>query len=180
MLIFKKGDQYYVYIHIPKNSGKFMRKEIAYDKRNCIIESFWGICKEKNLDLAHIPYMLRSSFLDKNIQYQFTCHSRNPYDRIISAYFCLNPEKTIADFHYFCENVLSSYDFHMCFEKSSNDCNQQTEGDLPSDISGSSTFIDHKILNNSFNKDYIHYYPQYLFVCDENEQISNHTKIYKK
>ena len=46
-----KSKQQYIYIHIPKNSGKYIRNKIK--SNNKIIKSYWGI--QNNLDVAHIP-----------------------------------------------------------------------------------------------------------------------------
>jgi hypothetical protein len=127
-----KNNRLCVYIHIPKNSGKHIRKKIISE--NTIIKSFWDI---GDIDLAHIPFMLRSKYIeDPDIQYYYS-YSRNPYQRLISAYFYLNPKKNYYNFIDFCKNKLPKYNFNL-----------------------------------SFHKDYIHYYPQYLFVCDDTFKVS--------
>jgi hypothetical protein len=55
MLIFENEHKYYIYIHIPKNSGKYIRNKIATNESNKIIETYWGL--NGNFDLAHIPYI---------------------------------------------------------------------------------------------------------------------------
>lgn len=143
MLIFKSSDNNYnVFIHIPKNSGKYIRQKIANNKNNKILHKYWNI--HSGVDLAHIPYIKRNYFIKHNIEYKYFANSRNPYHRIISAFFYKNPNKNIDDFKYFVKNILISYDFNMLF--------------------------DYTI---------IHYYPQYLFVCDENLDIPKNIKIYK-
>jgi hypothetical protein len=142
MLIFKNNDKYYVFIHIPKNSGKYIRKKIADNKNNEILHSYWNI--KSGLDLAHIPYIKRNEFIKNNLEYQYVANSRNPYNRIISAFFYRNPNKNIHDFKFFVKNELIKYDFNM-----------------------------------SFDYTYIHYYPQYLFVCDENLQLPKNILIDK-
>lgn len=117
----------FVFIHIPKNSGKFIRERI--EQNHAVVHSFWGV--EENFDFAHIPYLLRDNFIKTPI-HKFFATLRNPYDRIISAYFYKNPSMDIADFRIFCLHTLPRYDFHFGFDSS-----------------------------------YIHYYPQYMFVCDE-------------
>ena len=136
MFIFTNNNNIYVYIHIPKNSGKYIRKKLRSDNDNKVVQSFWGI--RNNLDVAHIPYLKRLDFLDDTIDYTYFAHSRNPYDRIVSAFFYLNRHNNISDFQCFCKNTLETYKFDL-----------------------------------SFNRHYIHYYPQYLFVCDENFSITN-------
>jgi len=136
MLIFKKDNINYVFIHIPKNCGKYMRDEIQNNKECEIIKSFWGC--EDNLDLAHIPYAIKNKYIPNNETYIFFTYSRNPYHRIISAYFFkfhfLN--KSISDFQQFIIDELSNYNFKA-----------------------------------EFNKYFIHFYPQYLFVCDEKYNV---------
>jgi hypothetical protein len=132
-----KSKQQYIFFHIPKNSGKYIRKKIQ--SNNKVIVNYWGI--RNNLDIAHIPYMLINNYINKKIDnYKCYTYSRNPYNRIISAYFYLNPGKSINDFKNFCRYILPKYDFHLQFDKS-----------------------------------YIHYYPQYLFVCNSNLKIDNVT-----
>jgi len=59
-----------------------------------------------NLDLAHIPYCKVDLFVDTSIKYNYFTYIRNPYDRIISAFFSLNKNKNISDFMFFCKNTL--------------------------------------------------------------------------
>ena len=42
-------------IHIPKNSGKFIRDQIKNDLDTTIIKEFWNL--RNNFDKAHIPFM---------------------------------------------------------------------------------------------------------------------------
>jgi hypothetical protein len=94
MLIFKKDDIHYVFIHIPKNGGKYLRKKIETDPTNTIIQSYWGI--KNGIDYAHIPYIHSATYLDPDIKYNFFTYSRNPYHRMISAYFDANRSGNIA------------------------------------------------------------------------------------
>jgi hypothetical protein len=137
MLIFKQNDINYVYIHIPKNGGKYIRNKIKKSNTK-IFKSYWGV--QNNFDLAHIPYILRNRFINPKIANNFIyfAYSRNPYDRIISAYLYKNNNNTKEDFKFFVKNILINYNF-----------------------------------NSQFNSDIIHYYPQYLFVCDINKNVSN-------
>lgn len=144
MIIYKNKDFYYIFIHVPKNGGKYTRKQLIDNSENEIIKSYWGICKESNLDLAHIPYIKINNFIDKSINYNYFSYSRNPYDRIISAFFYCNKKRKIKDFAPFVKYRLSQYEFNL-----------------------------------DFNRTYIHYYPQYLFLCDENLLVYPTIKIKK-
>ena len=144
MLIFRNNvlNKEMVFIHIPKNSGKFIINKIKNDKNNTCIKDFWGI--EKNADIAHIPYLRRNNYIEESSKYTYFAYSRNPYYRIISAFFYLNKGKKVSDFRRFCKDVLPRFNFSL-----------------------------------DFYKEYIHYYPQYLFVCDTNLQISSNVTVTK-
>jgi hypothetical protein len=138
MLIFENSNEFHVFIHIPKNSGQYLRARIMGNPNNKIIKAYWGIDNHLPFDLAHIPYNKRKQFVSEQIVHHYFTYTRNPYDRIISAFFWLNHGKSIHDFIFFCKNQLIHLDFHL-----------------------------------NYDKNYIHYYPQYLFLCDENFQITN-------
>ncbi len=144
MIIYINDDKAYCYIHIPKNSGKIIREKIKDDKKNKIIKQFWGIYK--NLDLAHIPFMFKNKYIDNlnitNINYY--TYVRNPYNRIISAFFYKHPKSNNTAFKLFVKNNLTKYDF-----------------------------------NKKFDKKIIHYYPQYIFICDNNFQLNEEVKFEK-
>jgi len=99
-----------VFIHIPKNSGKYLRNKITNDKNNKIIKSYWGYAN--GLDLAHIPYMKKNKFIRflNHSRLHFFAYTRCPYDRIISAYFYINPENSADDFKSFLK-TLPTYNF---------------------------------------------------------------------
>ncbi len=150
MLIFK-NKKYYVYIHIPKNGGKYIRNKLISNKQNEIIHAYWST-KDK-LDLAHIPYMKRREYTEPMIEYHYFTYSRNPYHRLISAYFylckmkaypLLHGKESIQEFRSFIKNVLKKYTFSL-----------------------------------EFKSNMIHFYPQYLFLCDKDFQIPKHIKIMK-
>jgi len=144
MFIFKNiiTNQSYIFIHIPKNGGKFIRSKIKNDKNNESIKHYWHF--DNNFDLGHIPYMKKEEYIDPNIEYLYFTYTRNPYDRIISAFFYKNPTKNIQNFKDFCKNELLTFDFNLHFDKK-----------------------------------YIHYYPQYLFLCDETYNIPANIDIKK-
>jgi hypothetical protein len=144
MFIFKNiiTNELYIFIHIPKNGGRFIRNKTRNDKNNEIIKHYWHF--DNNFDLAHIPYMKKEKYIDPNIEYFYFTYTRNPYDRIISAFFYKNPTKNIQNFKDFCKNQLLTLDFNL-----------------------------------HFDKNYIHYYPQYLFICDEKNNIPTNIEIKK-
>ena len=137
MLIYKNNDIVYCYIHIPKNSGKFIRKRIEKDSDNTVIKKFWNI--QNDFDMAHIPFMLKNNYIDflTGVNINYYTYIRNPYNRIISAFFYKNKKCKVDDFKRFIKNDLIKYDF-----------------------------------NKKFNMNIIHYYPQYMFICDDNFEIN--------
>jgi hypothetical protein len=148
MLIYKNDSKTFVFIHIPKNGGSFIRNKIKKNRKNAIVRNWFGVTNSYRLDLAHIPYIKKDRFINNQTPYNYYTYTRNPYHRLISAFYYKNKDKdkdndkcSIKDF---IKNELQTYEF--------------------------STVYDKKI---------IHYYPQWLFVCDENFNIPSHIKIYK-
>jgi hypothetical protein len=88
--------------------------------------------------------MKKDKYIDPNTEYHYFTYSRNPYHRMISGFFYLNPTKNIQHFKDFCKNELLTLDFNL-----------------------------------NYDKNYIHYYPQYLFLCDETYNIPKHIDIKK-
>jgi hypothetical protein len=144
MLIYTNKNKTYCYIHIPKNSGKYVRNTILKNKGNKVLKNYWGM--KNNLDIAHIPYMLKNTYIKSNIINNIIYYSyvRNPYDRIISAYFYKYSKKSINDFQQFVKTQLP-----------------------------------YLLFDTSFNKDIIHFYPQYMFVCDSDLNVSQNVNIKK-
>ena len=136
MFIFENNSKYYSFIHIPKNSGRYLKRKMTGDMSNNVIQQYPDI-SFSNMHKHHIPYMKRAEFIDPSIEYHYFAYSRNPYHRMISAFFFKNSTKNIQNFKEFVKNTLPLYDFNM-----------------------------------DFDTDIVHYYPQYLFVCDENENIT--------
>jgi len=151
MIIYKTQDDIIkVFIHIPKNSGKHIRRQLLLKKDIEILEDGWGIQTAKRVGLTNIAFLVHLSYLNHK-QYlhtedtcQFYAHSRNPYDRIISAFFYLNPAKSTNDFQKFCKECLINIVFTI-----------------------------------DIGVPYLHYYPQHLFVCDEDLHIPPNMTIYK-
>ena len=122
-----------IFIHIPKNGGKYIRDKIKKNKENKIIKGYWGV--KGGFDLAHIPYVKREKYIDKRVKYKYITYSRDPYDRLISAYFYKNRENGREDFKKFCKEELREL-----------------------------------VFNNTYDRSIIHYYPQYLFICNRKEE----------
>jgi hypothetical protein len=135
--------EFYMFIHIPKNGGKYIKKKIVTDNKNHMIYLPVDFSKIKQMHYQHIPYSHIQYCLKTNIKFNYFAHSRNPYHRIISAYFYKNLKKHIEDFKHFIKTILVNINFDLNYDK--ND---------------------------------IHYYPQYLFVCDENLELSKNIRIY--
>ena len=87
---------------LPKNSGKYIRKKIADNKSNKILQTYWGV--KNNFDLAHIPYV-KNNFIKNNIDYNYYTYTRCPYNRIISAFFYKNPRKNPNNFKHFVKYI---------------------------------------------------------------------------
>lgn len=140
MLIYKNknNEQKYIFIHVPKNAGKYFRNKIKINFK--IIKSYWGV--KNNFDFAHIPYIKLEKYVNNIEEYNIHSYTRNPYDRIISAFFYKNKNKNIKDFQNFCKNQLLTIKF---------------------------TFY-------NYNAKYIHYYPQYLFLYDDDFTINVNLK----
>ena len=85
MILFKEKKENICYIHIPKNSGRYIRERIKKEKI-LIKEYYWATNTEFGFlyDKAHIPLKDASKFNIKDCSFVATI--RNPYDRFISAY----------------------------------------------------------------------------------------------
>jgi len=109
MLIFQKDSKYYIFIHIPKNGGKYLRDSYKNDKTNKIIKSYWNL--QDGIDLAHIPYFLKDNYIEQGIEYNYFAYVRNPYYRVISAYFYKWPNRHQNTIKKFVTHELIRYDF---------------------------------------------------------------------
>ena len=136
MLIYKNNNKLYCYIHIPKNSGRHIRKTIINDTDNIVLKKYWGVISY--FDEAHIPFMLKNDYISflKEQDVSYYTYTRNPYNRIISAFFHNNLTSNIDNFKDWIRKELVTYDF-----------------------------------NKSFDSNIIHYYPQYMFICNSDFEI---------
>lgn len=90
MLIFSKNTtNIFIFLHIPKNSGRYIRKQISakFDTHNCPIDnnniSFLDI--SNNEIKVHCNYITIKKIYPTN--YKIITFIRNPYDRCISIFF---------------------------------------------------------------------------------------------
>ena len=112
MLHFYYQNQNYVLIHIPKTSGRYIRSHITINRSTCrVVKKFWET--KNNFDFAHIPYCLADNFFNTNIDYKYVTFVRNPYDRLISAFYYLNSKKkvNVDDFKKFVKTELINFTF---------------------------------------------------------------------
>lgn len=117
MLIYETEEQRYILIHIPKTAGRYTRTLIARDKSNKIINSFVHI--RNGLDLAHIPFIKLKDYVKNYDNSYIYAYLRDPYQRLISAYFYKN-NKIVKDkeatFIKFCENNLVKMSFDNSYK----------------------------------------------------------------
>lgn len=107
MIIFQGPKKKIVFIHIPKNSGKYIRQCIK--KKFKILHSFWDVGL---IDRAHIPFRMRKTFIKNAKDYRYITFVRNPYDRFISAFYFKFPKATKDKFEEFILNILPTYNFN--------------------------------------------------------------------
>jgi len=98
MFIFTKKDVYFVYIDIPIPIGTFIRTQIIKDLYQVI--KHWWFIKDQHLDLAHIPYKMRTDYVRQDFDHTYITFSRDPYERFISAFLntMYSEEKTAKQF----------------------------------------------------------------------------------
>ena len=109
----------YIFIHIPKNSGRYIREQIVnkFITYNCS----GGISYLDDIDKQYLPhskYKTIKNFYSNN--YKFITFIRNPYDRCISSHFFRNKmNSTIDALKNFIktelENYIKLYELSMLF-----------------------------------------------------------------
>lgn len=175
MLIFSKDNQQYIYIHITKNSGRYIRKQIK-NKFQCYhlppseISDFAGSTLEGitpnhfmhftyDRILAYLP-----SFTEVNPDFKFITFVRNPYHRLISAfYFSINYNRKID----FTIHSLMS----ITMEEYVNSLIEKFKTFIKTEL------VDH--LDNVKYGDTIFYKHQFKYLTDENENIPENMIIHK-
>ena len=145
MLVFYNNETgLHVYIHIPKNSGKYLRGKILKNTNNKKLLGLWGYDRNQVIDTAHVPYLLRKLYILNDNKHNYFTYSRNPYDRLISIFFYKYPKKTKNDFKNYVKNILPTIEFSL-----------------------------------DYHRDKIHFYPQYLFVCDKTLNVAEEVTVSK-
>ena len=138
MIIFQGPKKKIIFIHIPKNSGRYIRNCIKNKYK--VLMSFWDVGQ---IDRAHIPYSLRQVFVKNPNDYRYITFVRNPYDRFISAFKYKYPNAPNQQMNYFIKNILTGF-----------------------------------VFDKFFNPKIIHFFPQYLFLTDEDNNLNQqHKKI---
>jgi hypothetical protein len=146
-------NQKYIFIHIPKNSGSYLREKIKKNTENTIIKNYWNV--SNGFDLAHIPFSLLHKYISNFDldQFKIIAYSRNPYHRLISA-FLYRTNLKVKNY-----DLSSSYSDFKLFVKNE---------------------LDHFNFDQSYKSNIIHYYPQYLFLVDNNIVFnSKNIEVYK-
>lgn len=181
MLIFSKNNQQYIYIHITKNSGRYIRKQIK-NKFQCYHLPRSDICDFAGSTLEGIntryfmhftydkilPYL--PSFTEVNPHFKFITFVRNPYHRLISAfYFSLlnfsllnyNRPKKYCTIHSLMSITMEEY--------------------VNSLIENFKTFIKTELVEylDNNHRDTIFYKQQFKYLTDENKNIPENMIIHK-
>jgi len=113
VLIFEYNNKVHVFIHIPKNSGKYIRNKIKEKRGVNILKCFWDINK---IDLAHMPYIFFDKYLKEYNIDEIITYVRNPYHRIISAFIYRTTKKNPYEFRKFIKRNLIQYKFDYTYD----------------------------------------------------------------
>jgi len=177
MLTFYSNGIKYIYIHIPKNSGTYIRKQICSKLENVSIFNLLeetdvilpeNILEEiKNLHFLfyHFSYSLiksQSQFSSKiTPDCKYITFVRNPYDKLISGYFYKYYIKKSSEYKTITFNALK-------------DENNEEFLTLVTDLK---RLIKENLLEYSVTDFFFR--QQYKYVTDENGNIPNDVTIYK-
>lgn len=117
MIIYKSYDRIYGYLHIPKTSGRYIRRKIK--QYNNIVFEGWDkkIIDKYKIDLAHVPCELIYKVYNNLSDISFFTIVRNPYDRFISAfkYKTLKTPNALSDINYYIKYILQYIKFDNKF-----------------------------------------------------------------
>jgi len=185
------AEKIYILIHIPKNSGRYMRKEIT--NRFIIINKIndltivkteikndgFFVPQHNDGDIVLPAHTSYNKFKEYNINVEkFFTFTRNPYDRFLSGYFyCL--ELNILKF--ILRNIKFTFNTNFVID-------EEIEYSKDALLSYSSNEFKEKLkifikiikeLSDNNNLMNTIFKPQYIFVTDENGNIPTDIKIYK-
>jgi len=177
MLTFYRNGVKYIYIHIPKNSGTYIRSQISSKLENVsvfnLLEETHVILPEtileeiKNLHFLfyHFSYSLiksQSQFSSKiTPDCKYITFVRNPYNRVISGYF----------YKYY---IKKSSEYETIKFNSLKDENNEEFTTLVADLK---RLIKENLLE--YSETDLFFRQQYKYVIDENETIPDDVTIYK-
>ena len=143
MLIFseKNTANMYIFLHIPKNSGRYMRNQICikFDTHNCPINN-------NNISLlditnnefkVHCNYITIKKYYPTN--YKIITFIRNPYDRCISIFFHIYKIfESIDNFKKFLKTQLINFleldEYHKFWFTPQVNYILNSDGEIPNDI----------------------------------------------
>lgn len=198
MLIFTENtnnEKFYALIHIPKNSGKYMRNEIGNKFQICnkinditfvtakIKNDKFFIESYNNGDIVLPAHMLYYDFKKYNINVDtIFAFTRNPYDRFISGYLY---GLKLDVLKLFLKNIKSTFNINFIGDEDieySKDAllscsNEESKSKLKNFIKIINELLSN---NNLLNKVFK---PQYKFLLEDSENeelgISPKIKVYK-
>jgi hypothetical protein len=116
VLVFEYNNTIQIFIHIPKNSGKYIRNEIKEKKDVNILKCFWDVDHINKIDLAHMPYILFDKYLKDYNSEEIITYVRNPYHRIISAFIYKTNNRNPYEFRKFIKKNLIQYKFDSTYD----------------------------------------------------------------
>lgn len=117
MLVFEKDNKTFCYLHLPKCSGRYIKRQIKQQYK--IIQEFKGtnsITQKKYkydgyMDRMHIPIDIFVKYFYKDKIDKFITYSRNPYHRLISAYKFTRQKESFKNF---VMNTLKNKNVNSC------------------------------------------------------------------
>jgi len=170
MLIFEKDGIQYIYIHIPKTSGRYIRKQICNNFKCFHLEN-QELCASSYENLAHHFYHFtyqriidyESNFNELSPIHKYITFVRNPYHKLISGYF-FSKKRTLIDFDIHKLSILTMEEY---IESLANDFKQFIKIDLKNAVVDNTLFC-YKIVTLQSN-----------YILDENNNIPENMIVHK-